>query len=356
MVVVCNNSMGVGVEWPEPVERVQKLAESGIQHLPQRYIRPPQDRSSSLSLSPTGVPVVDLSAGNSMKVMQSACREWGVFQLVNHGIPDTVLSSAMNASRGFFDLPMSEKQLYANDPLTYEGYGSRVGVQKGILLDWGDYFFHHVRPLSHQKQHKWPANLPHFRRNIDEYCSRVFELCKELLGIFSEDLGLPKGCLVERFGGEEQIGLSCRMNYYPKCPQPELTLGLSPHTDPGGFTVIIQDDNLCGLQVKKDVVWVSVPPIPKALIIILADQLEVLSNGIYTSAEHRATVNKERERMSLVVFCNPDGEMKIGPVEEAVAAGRGKALYEEMSFNQYRQLIRTVGTKGKSFVNSRKGS
>ncbi|ERN05890.1 hypothetical protein AMTR_s00006p00266450 [Amborella trichopoda] len=60
--------------------------------------------------------------------------------------------------------------------------------------------------------------------------------------------------------------------------------------------------------------------------------------------------------MSLVVFCNPDGEMKIGPVEEAVAAGRGKALYEEMSFNQYRQLIRTVGTKGKSFVNSRKGS
>ncbi|ERN06458.1 hypothetical protein AMTR_s00016p00259900 [Amborella trichopoda] len=353
--------MGLNLAWPEPVERVQKLAESGITHLPQRYIRPPQERppsspSPSPSPSPAGVPVVDLSAGNSMEVMHCACREWGAFQLINHGIPHIFLSSAMHASRGFFDLPMSEKQLYANDPLTYEGYGSRMGVKKGIILDWGDYFFHHLRPLSHRKQHKWPANPPHYRRTIEEYCSGVFELCKELLSMFSEDLGLPKSRLVETFGGEEQIGLCYRMNYYPECPQPELTLGLSPHTDPGCFTVIFQDDDVCGLQVKKDDVWVSVPPIPKALVIILADQLEVISNGIYTSAEHRTTVNKERERMSLVVFCNPDGEMKIGPVQEVVAAGGGKALYEEMSFNQYRQLIRTVGIKGKTFLNSRKGS
>ena len=40
-------------------------------------------------------------------------------------------------SRDFFDLPLEEKHKHANDPLTYVGYGSRIGVQKGAILDWG---------------------------------------------------------------------------------------------------------------------------------------------------------------------------------------------------------------------------
>ncbi|CAI0399988.1 unnamed protein product [Linum tenue] len=43
--------------------------------------------------------------------------------------------------REFFDLPLDSKQQYANDPVSDEGYGSRLGVEKGATLDWSDYFF-----------------------------------------------------------------------------------------------------------------------------------------------------------------------------------------------------------------------
>ncbi|XP_077212372.1 jasmonate-induced oxygenase 2-like [Tasmannia lanceolata] len=350
--------MASGVlEWPEPIQRVQALAESGLEALPLRYIRDQTPVTSATSQAP---PVVDLSTfatsgtprQSMLQLLSSACKEWGVFQLVNHGIPGELLASAMAVSRSFFDLPMEEKLKYANDPVSYQGYGSRMGVKKDITLDWNDYFFHHLRPLTASKDHhKWPHHPPDYRKIIDEYGERVVSLCKRLLGIFSEDLGLPEGSLFESFGGEEGVAACYRMNYYPQCPQPELALGLASHTDPGGFTAIFQDQ-VSGLQVNKDGVWFSVPPIKDALVIIIADQLEILSNGIYKSVDHRTAVNGEKERMSLVVFFNPEGNKKIGPME-ALVERLGSRVYNEMSFNEHRKVIRTSGVQGKAILAAR---
>lgn len=112
------------------------------------------------------------------------------------------------------------------------------------------------------------------REIIHEYGERVFGLCTTLLSVFTRDLGLTEGSLLESFGGVDGLGAGFRMNYYPKCPQPQLTLGLSSHTDPGCFTLILQDE-VSGLQVNKDGVWVSVPPIKDAMVVVIADQLEV---------------------------------------------------------------------------------
>ena len=73
-----------------------------------------------------------------MEEISDACREWGCFQLINHGVSPELLMAGCEVSREFFDLPLEEKQKHANDPLTYVGYGSRIGVQKGAILDWGD--------------------------------------------------------------------------------------------------------------------------------------------------------------------------------------------------------------------------
>ncbi|MCI13206.1 leucoanthocyanidin dioxygenase-like, partial [Trifolium medium] len=67
------------------------------------------------------------------------------------------MKSAKEVWREFFDLPLEVKEELANSPSTYEGYGSRLGVKKGAILDWSDYFFLHYMPPSLRNQAKWPA-------------------------------------------------------------------------------------------------------------------------------------------------------------------------------------------------------
>ena len=67
------------------------------------------------------------------------------------------MRSARELWREFFNQPYEVKEEYANSPSTYEGYGSRLGVDKGAILDWSDYFFLHYMPPSLRNQAKWPA-------------------------------------------------------------------------------------------------------------------------------------------------------------------------------------------------------
>lgn len=345
------------MEWPEPIQSVQCLAESGIKCLPSRYIRPRDEKPPEHKLVEEKVPVIDLSGlcderrRKTMEEISDACREWGCFQVINHGVSPELLMAGREVSRGFFSLPLEEKQKHANDPCSYVGYGSRLGVQKGATLDWGDYYFHHYLPLSVREEHRWPSKPEEYRSRMKEYCEGTLELCGTLLSVCSENLDLPPNNLNEAFGHEEGIGVCVRLNYYPVCPQPELTYGLSPHTDPGGITILLQDD-VVGLQVHRGNYWVPVQPVANALTIILGDQMEILTNGIYKSVEHSCVANQKKERMSIVVFCNPNGEKDVGPIKELTNDESNPARYKHMTFNQYRTLIRRNGIKGNSYVKS----
>ncbi|KAG5587411.1 hypothetical protein H5410_047845 [Solanum commersonii] len=50
-----------------------------------------------------------------------------------------------------------------------------------------------------------------------------------------------------------------RLNYYPPCLKPELTLGTGPHYDPTSLTALHQD-YVSGLQVFVDNEWYSIRP------------------------------------------------------------------------------------------------
>eukprot|EP01018_Ginkgo_biloba_P015724 Gb_01811 [translate_table: standard] len=336
-------------EWPEPIQRVQSLAESGISELPPQYIKPEKDRPATnpavaqddeYGSSQLNIPVIDLRGledgrrESTMRQISDACREWGFFQVVNHGVPLSLVQRARDVSREFFHLPLEEKQVYANNPKTYEGYGSRLGIEKGAILDWGDYFFQHFLPLE----------------TMDEYSKEIAKLCRRTLSVLSINLGLDEGFLNEAFGGED-IGLCMRMNYYPKCPQPNLALGLSSHSDPGGLTVLLPDELVRGLQVRKGNTWVLVDPVPNAFIINIGDQVQILSNGIYRSVEHRVMVNSLRERVSIAMFYNPKGDKVLSPAKDLVNEEM-PPLYEAMTYNQYRLYIRQKGPTGKTQVDS----
>ncbi|GLT55719.1 hypothetical protein SLA2020_288150 [Shorea laevis] len=353
--------------WPEPVVRVQSLSESGLQTIPERYVKPLSDRplmsnTSPLTIIEENIPLIDLQhlfsndwaiRAKTLNSISRACQEWGFFQVVNHGVNPELLRRIRELWREFFNLPLEVKQEYANDPGTYEGYGSRLGVEKGAILDWSDYFFLHFMPASLRKESKWPAMPQSLRELVAEYGAEVVKLGGRLLKILSINLGLEEDYLLNAFGGDENLGGCLRVNFYPKCPQPDLTLGLSPHSDPGGMTLLLPDVDVAGLQVRRNGNWITVKTVPDAFIVNMGDQIQVLSNAIYKSVEHRVIVNSAKDRVSLAFFYNPNSDLLIEPAKQLVTEER-PALYKPMTFDEYRLYIRTKGLKGKEQVESLK--
>lgn len=107
---------------------------------------------------------------------------------------------------------------------------------------------------------------------VSTYCQQVRGLGFRLLGAISLSLGLEED-FIERALGEQEQHMA--INYYPKCPEPELTYGLPAHTDPNALTVLLQDSDVAGLQVLRDGKWMAVDPKPSALVINIGDQLQV---------------------------------------------------------------------------------
>lgn len=104
----------------------------------------------------------------------------------------------------------------------------------------------------------------------------MVRLCGTLMKILSLNLGLEEDHLQKALGGENNdIGACLRVNFYPKCPQPDLTLGLSSHSDPGGITLLLPDENVPGLQVRRGNNWITVKPIPNSFIVNIGDQIQV---------------------------------------------------------------------------------
>ena len=97
---------------------------------------------------------------------------------------------------------------------------------------------------------------------------QVAELLMELL---SEGLGLKSATFKEMTCLDARVMVG---HYYPHCPQPDLTVGIASHTDPGVLTLLLQN-SVVGLQVKHGDKWVDAKPVPGALVINIGDILQV---------------------------------------------------------------------------------
>lgn len=72
-----------------------------------------------------------------------------------------------------------------------------------------------------------------------------------------------------------------------------------------------------------------------------------MSNGIFQSPIHRAVVNPEKERLTVAMFCRPDLEKEIKPVDKLVNESRPKLYrpiknYVEIYFQYYQQGKRAI--------------
>ncbi|KAH6759464.1 senescence-related gene 1 protein [Perilla frutescens var. frutescens] len=263
--------------------------------------------------------------------------------LVNHGLDSTLLEKLKREIEDFYALPLEERLKYRIRAGEFEGYGQHLIQNSGDQkVDWADRFYMITNPLHRRKPHLFPELPSPLRETLESFISELQKLAKALLGMIAEALKIDPKDIDEMFENGMQ---SVRMNYYPPCPEPDKVIGLTPHSDGSGVTILLQVNGVEGLQIKKDGVWMPVKFLPEALAVNLGDIVEILSNGLYKSIEHRATVNSEKERISIAMFFNPNFEANVGPSPALLVNER--PIFKTMSMHEYVNGFFSRRLKGK---------
>lgn len=301
---------------------VRGLVESGVTTVPDLFLHP--DPYASVPLAPPGVsiPIVDLSLPPPLaaSAAAAAARDWGFFHLVNYQafVPSDYPARVLAAVRAFNELPGPERAAHYGRAIGGGvSYSSNVDLFRSPAASWRDTIqvgFGPTRPNTE-------LIPPVCRSEIVEWEAHTTAVARVVMALLSEGLGLGDAALEEASCLEGKV-MVC--HYYPVCPEPERTMGIVPHTDPGVLTVLAQD-GVGGLQVKHtneagESYWVDAKPVPGALVINVGDLLQIMSNDKYKSIEHRVVMNsREEARVSVAVFFNPGkrGEsIFYGPLPE----------------------------------------
>lgn len=154
--------------------------------------------------------------------------------------------------------------------------------------------------------------VPGFKETVEEYSREICRMCEEIFGNLSVLMGMKEERLNEL---HQDIKLAMRMNCYPPYPTPDLVLGISPHSDGGSITILLQDDHITALQINHQGHWIPVKPLPGVFVVDFGDTLEVWSNGRHKSDQHRAVTSESRARISIAMFVAPHDEAEMGPLE-----------------------------------------
>ncbi|XP_027341735.1 protein SRG1-like [Abrus precatorius] len=336
------------------VPSVQELAKENLADVPPRYLRPDQQELIISQVDGSlGIPVIDFQnllsneVGNDeLTKLHLACKEWGFFQLVNHGLDSNILDKIKLDVQDFFKIPISEKKKLRQSPGNIEGFGHVFVVSEEQKLDWSDIFMISTHPIHARNPHLFP-NLPlPFRDTLECYSEEINNIGETLIRLIAKALESKE--IEELFEDGVQI---IRINYYPPCPQPEKVIGLTPHSDGGGLTILLQANDVEGLQIKKDGMWFPIKPLPNAFIVNIGDMLEIITNGLYRSIEHRAVVNSEKERLSIATFCNVRKDGVIGPAKNLISE-QTPARFKRLELREYLRSRFSRKLEGKSHLDT----
>ncbi|XP_038694888.1 1-aminocyclopropane-1-carboxylate oxidase homolog 1-like [Tripterygium wilfordii] len=328
---------------------VKGLVDSGITKIPKIFIHPPENLDQlSHNAREIGlqVPLIDLEGfegvgrKNIVDQIRKATAEWGFFQLINHGVPVSLMDDMIEAVRGFHEQPNEEKmKIYSHDSEKPVKFFCNRDLLTCRTPDWRD-----TLGLDFHDGKVDPALLPQIcRDSVKEYMKQMIELRKRLSQLLSEALGLSSGYL-DGLECMESPSLEC--HYYPACPEPELTLCTHKHTDPVFLTILLQDST-GGLQVGHQDMWVDLPPMEGALVVNVGDLMQLITNDRFKSMEHRVIAQRIGPRVSVACFFLPsltNFGKPYGPIKELLS--NNPAIYRETLVTDYIVHYRSEGLDG----------
>lgn len=199
------------------------------------------------------IPIIDLAClakGEQTEVSKyigSACHDWGVFYVKNHGVQ---IEDLMFEVRNFLNASVEHKQK-AVPKSGYFGYFHKGGentlgkkdCKEGLYLR-AEYPNEKIsendimRCANHWPDHK---KFPNYKKVVCEYLQATRQVVFKLAECMAICLGLEKSHFNERLTERpfQQIGL---FRYLQNDGDDELyPWGVGPHCDTGFLTVLLQD-------------------------------------------------------------------------------------------------------------------
>ncbi|XP_015580950.2 1-aminocyclopropane-1-carboxylate oxidase homolog 1 [Ricinus communis] len=332
---------------------VKGLVDAGVTKIPRIFIHDKITDTPFEGNDKHTIPIIDLKGIDKdpslrrevIDKLREACEKWGFFQLINHGIPATVLDEMIDGMRRFHEQETEvKKHFFTRDETRKVIYNTNFDFYQAKAANWRDSLYCSMAPNPPN-----PEELPPVCRDIMmDYSNKVMSLGLKLFELLSEALGLRPNHLKDMGCAE---GLYFIGHYYPACPEPGLTLGATKHTDSAFLTILLQDI-LGGLQVLHEDQWFDVTPVAGGLVVNLGDLSQLISNDKFKSVYHRVLAKDVGPRISIACFfrthfAERTSSRIFAPIKQLLSKDN-PPVYRETTMEEYVTRIYSKGLDGTS--------
>ncbi|CAL5436628.1 unnamed protein product [Camellia sinensis] len=118
-----------------------------VHTVPANYVFPPEERPGDLAAPLCkDIPVIDLQQvgahdqADLLQQIMKGSQDFGMFQVINHGVSEELMDDSMSLFKEFFDMPTEDKATYYSEDKskTFRVYTGSFNHIKGNVNYWKD--------------------------------------------------------------------------------------------------------------------------------------------------------------------------------------------------------------------------